>query len=542
MTFGLEKLIIRSLRWRLQAWHAVVLTAVLLIFGVIVYHLQWQTRLHQIDAELNRTAEVLTSRLRRLPLKERGRHWRPPMELPGVLERERLLNSSSEGNEQQVANITSEPLAFPFPSLDGDRTFDEPSPEQANWFWRLPTALSSAEPPSNPDEWLPEEFTHLFEGEDSPWYYVVWARDGTILQKSGLAPEVKFENFYEGWNSLPVRTMRSREWLREAIHVTSYGQHVLVGRSIQWVVASQHASGWLIAACGWAVLALGVVGGGWLSGRTLRPIATMSVTAKSISAENLSHRIDLMETDSELGQLAGVLNQTFDRLQGAFEHQQRFTADASHELRTPLAVIMSQVELALCKPRSNDEYRVALEACQRASRRMRSLIDSLLLLARFDSGHPDLQRRSVDLAELATESVELLRPLADEKQVTLSREVSPVSFVGDRERLAQVITNLVANAIRYNQEGGRVAVRVERVNGHALVSVSDTGIGIPPAELPHIFERFYRVDKARARADGGSGLGLAICRSVVQAHGGEIIARSEPESGTVLEVRLPLAP
>ena len=339
-----------------------------------------------------------------------------------------------------------------------------------------------------------------------------------------------------------MQTVRSREWQREVIHCTNFGNHVLVGRSIQSDVASQHSSGWLLAACGWAVLTLGVVGGGWLSGRTLRSLTAMSGTAKNISVENLSQRIDLAETDSDLGHLALVLNQTFDRLQAAFEHQLRFTADASHELRTPLAVILSQTELTLSKSRSTDEYRTALETCHRAARRMRSLIDSLLLLARFDAGHPDLQRGSVDLAEIASESVELLRPLADERRITLGSELLPMSVVGDRDRLGQVVTNLLANAIRYNQEGGRVDVRVERVNGHAIVSVTDSGIGIPAEELPHIFQRFYRVDKARTRSDGSSGLGLAICQSVVEAHGGQITARSEPEQGTTLEVRLPLSP
>jgi signal transduction histidine kinase len=206
-----------------------------------------------------------------------------------------------------------------------------------------------------------------------------------------------------------------------------------------------------------------------------------------------------------------------------------------------LAVIVSQTELTLAKPRSNDEYRAALETCQRAGRRMRSLIDSLLLLARFDAEHPDLQRASLDLAEVANESVELLRPLADERQITLTSSASPLPVFGDRDRLGQVVTNLLANAIRYNQEGGRVDVRVERVNGHAIVSVSDNGIGIPAEELPHIFERFYRVDKARTRSEGGTGLGLAICQSVVEAHGGQITARSEPQQGTTLEVRLPLS-
>lgn len=536
---------IRSLRWRLQAWHAVVLTAVLSIFGVIVYHLQWQTRLHQIDLELHRAAEVLTSRLRRLFPRVQLRRWRPPMELPDVLEWEWLQSLTSSGGAVSDVDARRPPMAYGIPSDEGDDQRSSRSyPEQWLGDWTTSPPEENSQPISDlpKEDWLPEDFSHLFEGEDLPWYYIVWDRDGVILQQSDFAPMVKFENLYKGWNSLPVQTVRSRDLWREVVHCTSFGNHVLVGRSIQGDIASQHGSGWLLAACGWGVLTLGVVGGGWLSGRTLRPIAAMSDTAKNISAENLSQRLDLAETDSELGQLALVLNQTFDRLQSAFEHQLRFTADASHELRTPLAVIVSQTELTLSKPRSADEYRVALETCQRAARRMRSLIDSLLLLAQFDAGHPDFRRAQLDLADVAKESVELLQPLADERHITLRSEVSPMLVLGDRDRLGQVVTNLLANAIRYNQEGGQVDVRVERVNGHAMVSVSDNGIGIPAEELPHIFDRFYRVDKARSRAEGGSGLGLAICQSVVEAHGGQITARSEPQHGTTLEVRLPLLP
>lgn len=535
---------IRSLRWRLQAWHAVVLMGVLSIFGVIVYHQQWQTRLHQIDSELHRTAEVLTSRLRRLFPRVQLRRWRPPMELPDVLEREWLLSLTSSGGTENDVDQQRPATASTVPSDDGDQRSRGSYPEQWLGDWTASPPETSSQPISElPDEhWLPQDFTTLFEGEDAPLYYIVWDRDGIVLQHSAFAPLVKFENLYRGWNSLPVQTVRSRGLLREVIHCTSFGNHVLVGRSIQGDIASQHGSGWLLAACGWGVLTLGVVGGGWLSGRTLRPIAAMSDTAKNISVANLSQRIDLAETDSELGQLAGVLNQTFDRLQSAFEYQMRFTADASHELRTPLAVIAAQSELTLSKPRSNEEYRVALETCQRAARRMRSLIDSLLLLARFDAGHPDLRPTQLDLADVAKESLELLRPLADERHITLRSEVSPMPVLGDRDRLGQVVTNLLANAIRYNQDGGQVDVRVERVNGHAMVSVSDNGIGIPAEELPHIFDRFYRVDRARSRAEGGSGLGLAICQSVVEAHGGQITARSEPQHGTTLEVRLPLLP
>lgn len=536
---------IRSLRWRLQAWHAVVLTAVLLTFGMVVYHLLWRTRLDQIDSELHRTAEVLTSRLRRLFPKVQLNNWRAPMELPEVLQREWLQGLTvSEHTESEGEIIRRPPTSPTVPSGDEGSVSSETIAGNpfVEWPFPMATARLDSSPQLADEQWLPEDFTSLFEGTEAPWHYIVWDRDGVVLQHSPFAPKVQFENLYKGWNSTPVQKVRSRGLIREVIHCTSFGNHVLVGHSIEENIASQHSAGWLLAACGWAVLTLGVVGGGWLSGRTLRPLTTMSGTAKSISVENLSQRIDLAETDSELGQLALVLNQTFDRLQSAFEHQLRFTADASHELRTPLAVILSQSELTLSKPRSSDEYRVALETCQRAGRRMRSLIDSLLLLARFDAGHPDLRRGLVDLAEIANESVELLRPLADERQITLSSEVLPMPMVGDRDRLGQVVTNLLANAIRYNQEGGRVDVRVERVNGHAIVSVSDNGIGIPTEELPHIFDRFYRVDKARTRAEGGTGLGLAICQSVVEAHGGQITARSQPEHGTTLEVRLPLPP
>lgn len=535
---------IRSLRWRLQAWHAVVLTAVLSIFGMVVYHLLWQTRIDQIDSELHRTAEVLTSRLRRLLPAVQMSRWRPPMELPEVLGREWLQSLNTSNEMELESEVIQRPPSAPASDDEQARGSSGVFSEQQFGQRPFPPEIPRPESMTNlaDEHWLPEDFVTLFEGVDAPLYYIVWDRDGVILQRSDFAPQVKFENLYKGWNSLPVRTVQSRGWLREVTHCTSFGNHVLVGRSIQGDVASQHGSGWLLAACGWLVLTLGVVGGGWLSGRALRPLASMSVTAKNISVENISQRIDLAETDSELGQLALVLNQTFDRLQSAFEHQLRFTADASHELRTPLAVILSQTELTLSKPRSSDEYRTALETCQRAGRRMRSLIDSLLLLARFDAGHPELQRGSVDLAEVANESVELLRPLADERKITLRSEVLPMSVVGDRDRLGQVVTNLLANAIRYNQEGGHVEVRVERVNGHAIVSVSDNGIGIPTEELPHIFERFYQVDKARTRVEGGTGLGLAICQSVVEAHGGQITARSEPEHGTTLEVRLPLPP
>ena len=265
----------------------------------------------------------------------------------------------------------------------------------------------------------------------------------------------------------------------------------------------------------------------------------MTAAADAISVRNLSERIDLQETDSELGQLASVLNRTFDRLQSAFEQQSRFTADASHELRTPLSVILANAELALSRPRSSEEYRAALETCRRASQRMKSLIDCLLMLARGDSGNSALEPSELDLEPVAKECLELMRPLAEERHIQLEATTAPTCVQGDRDRISQVLTNLLSNAIRYNHDEGQVHVGVAAENGAAILTVTDTGVGIPPEALPHIFDRFYRVDEARSRSEGGSGLGLAICKTIVEAHGGTITARNETQGGTTIEVRLP---
>jgi heavy metal sensor kinase len=301
------------------------------------------------------------------------------------------------------------------------------------------------------------------------------------------------------------------------------------------------AFAWQLAGAGALVLAVGLAGGWVVSGRILRPVAAISGAASAISATNLSRRIDTAAVDHELAGLAAVLNATFDRLEAAFERQSRFTADASHELRTPLAVLRSQAELALSRPRSEPEYREALETCLRAAGRMAGLVDGLLTLARADAGKLDLRRQPVDLARVVEEGVSLVGPLAAAKSVSVSTRLAPAEVTGDPERLGQVVTNLLGNAVQYNRSGGQVLVGLRVGSGRAVLSVCDTGVGIPEADRPHVFERFYRADRARSRASGGSGLGLAICKSIVEAHGGVIDFETEPGRGSTFFVRLPCA-
>ena len=525
----------KSLRWRLQVWHAIVLLIVLTSFGGIVHSLHWQTRLQQVDAELDRTAGVVMSQLRRLLP-------RPPGGRPGGGRRPRRADEANPETDTVARPDTYIVAAAPRPDSPRTETSPEnrpaPPPDQAG-----PPGLTRRDR-FDPGP-LPEEFQQLFHGdEESRLYFVIWGGNGDLLQKSDSAPEISYPNLHVGREGLPIRIVRSRpgdQTYREVIHAGMFDMNILVGRSLEKDLAAHHRSGFLLAGAGLIILSAGVLGGGWLSSRAILPIAEMTATAESISALDLSKRINIKETDSELGKLATVLNQTFDRLQSAFERQSQFTADASHELRTPLSVISAHTELALARPRSNEDYRGAIETCRRASQRMRSLIDSLLLLARFDSGAPSLKQDRFDLKPLLEDCAELVEPLAAERQIRIECKPDSCDVRGDWDRLSQVVTNLLTNAIRYNVEGGHVRVTTRTEGEMATLSVRDTGVGIAADQLLRIFDRFYQVDKARSRAEGSSGLGLSICKTIVEAHGGTIVATSEVGVGTTLEVRLPLA-
>jgi signal transduction histidine kinase len=289
------------------------------------------------------------------------------------------------------------------------------------------------------------------------------------------------------------------------------------------------------------VFAAGIAGGAWLIKKALRPILTISTAAQSIATGDLSQRIPTQDTESELGQLATVLNTTFARLDAAFARQSRFTADAAHELRTPLAVVLLQTQNGLACDHLTDEQREAFAATQRAAQRMRRLTDSLLTLARLDSGERGNSMEPCELDHVAAETIRLMRPLAAQHGATLTTELAPAHCMGNADELGQVVTNLVSNALEHNRSGLCVHVKVFVSEQHAVLTVSDTGQGIAPADLAHLFERFYRVEKARTAAGGHTGLGLAITQAIATAHGGTVSAESRLGEGSVMTVRLPLA-
>jgi heavy metal sensor kinase len=317
------------------------------------------------------------------------------------------------------------------------------------------------------------------------------------------------------------------------------GEFIEVGCSIAPELKELRRTAVQLTAIGSLILLVGLAGGWWFVGRALRPIAEIGSAATKNSAGDLSQRINVGETESELGQLAAVLNSTFARLETAFAQQKQFASDAAHELRTPVSVILTQTQTALNRERDAAAYKQTVEACQRAAQRMRRLIESLLALARFDAGQEMLNRLNFDLARIIADSAELVQPLADERGVKIISAVSPLEITGDPERLAQVVTNLLTNAIQYNRPEGEVRVKLELQPGLAVLTIADTGQGIAPEDFPHVFQRFYRADQSRT-GGGNAGLGLSICKAIVEAHGGMIEVTSEVNAGTAFCIRLPL--
>ena len=281
-------------------------------------------------------------------------------------------------------------------------------------------------------------------------------------------------------------------------------------------------------------------GGYFLARRALAPVDRMTDSANRIEANRLDQRLEVSNPHDELGRLAGTLNRMLDRLETSFREMQRFTADASHELRTPISVIRTEAEVALGRSTTDHEQRQLLGSILEECQRLGWLTDQLLALSREDAGIAQFRSAPVDLGHLAGQVAEAMRPLADERDVELAAELEPGVIVpGDPNRLKQVVYNLLDNAIKFSPVGGRVELVVASGVEATTFIVRDSGVGIAPEQLPHVFERFYRADKARSRNGGGTGLGLSIVQSIVSAHGGSVSIQSQPASGTEVCVTLP---
>jgi len=295
-------------------------------------------------------------------------------------------------------------------------------------------------------------------------------------------------------------------------------------------------------ALGLPIAVLVAVGGGYLLvRRALQPVEVITYKAERITQHSLSERLPEAHTGDELQRLSHSLNRMIARLDDAFQNSKRFVADASHELRTPLTILRGELENLSEDAQLNPEVRSRLGSVLEEIERLSRIVEQLFALSRLDAGEAQTEWTQFDLAELAKTTTEQMSLLAEDKGIAMTCQASQkVPVEGDRARLKQVVVNLLDNAIKYTPERGMIQLHVRGANGHAILEVADNGIGIPPDALPHIFERFYRVDQARANGSESAGLGLSIVKSICTAHGAEVEVQSTIGKGSRFRVKLPL--
>jgi signal transduction histidine kinase len=283
-----------------------------------------------------------------------------------------------------------------------------------------------------------------------------------------------------------------------------------------------------------------VIGGSLIVGYGLAPLRRLTDAVSKVTPKHIKLPLDDQRLPKELDPIATGLQMTLDELRRAFEREKQAVADMSHELRTPVAALLATVEVALRKPRSADEYRKTLVDARNIGKQMRELVERLLALARLDAGVAKVQSGTVDVADLVEQCATLVRPLAVANELTLTASCpAHLPWFTDGDKLREVLINLLNNAVQYNSPGGTVSVNVTCADERLEVAVSDTGIGIAEDAIPHLFERFYRVDPAREASELNAGLGLSIVRGYVDLLGGEIKVTSEVGKGTTFRIILP---
>ena len=290
-----------------------------------------------------------------------------------------------------------------------------------------------------------------------------------------------------------------------------------------------------------SVLILAALFARFMARRALKPISRIIDTAREIGqGQELSKRIPVLKIKDELGQLALTFNEMMNRLENSFAQMRQFSSDASHELRTPLTVLKGQNELILSKQRKPEEYQEVISSNLEEINYMSKVLEDLFVLSKSDENQVNLDCKPVDLRALVEEVCKHAEILAEEKNIKIIITfLEPIEIKGDEVRLRQMVWNVLQNGIKYTQQGGELKISLQNEGDFALLTIQDTGIGIPEEDLPLIFNRFYRVDKARTRDEGGSGLGLSICRQIAEAHKGNIEVESKLGVGTRFKIRLP---
>ena len=351
------------------------------------------------------------------------------------------------------------------------------------------------------------------------------------LIEQGFAGNVAVQTVSAG-DSVKVRIMVSPMYLGEQVLLLE------VAQSLNHIDTTMSRVRWALLASVLLALALAAISGGAIVRNALSPVSQLVRTARSIEASSdLSRRVGYKGPPDEIGELATTFDHMIEHLDRVFQSQRDFVADASHELRGPLTVIRGNLDL-LRRDLSAEDRRESVRAIQRETARMVKIVDDLLLLAEAQSAQP-AQEQKVALREVVLEELSRAKTLAGKRTITVDR-LEDLVIMGDAQRLKQLLANLVDNAIKHTSEQGTIIFSLFKDGEWARLEVADNGIGIAPEHLPHLFDRFYRIDKARSRASGGTGLGLPIVKAVAEQHGGKVTAASELGKGSTFSVWLEL--
>lgn len=401
------------------------------------------------------------------------------------------------------------------------------------------------------EKYVVEETGENYAPEINSRFIRITRQDDSLLYQSNLPKDGSFDPALvpparEALNSPAIRRQlvgRTVLIFHHLEFLTPGGQRFLieVGAPYQEISKVLHVLILILALGTPVIVAVAVAGGYWMMQRALQPVNEIAAQAERFGHRNLKERLPLIHSGDEIERLSISLNRMISRLDDSFQHINRFSADVSHELRTPLTILRGELE-TIARQRISTEHMEMIGSALEETDRLSKIVDQLLSISRLDAGEACREVIRLDLGALLTSTADQLRLLADEKSIALKFNVVPNVFVeADQVRLRQVVANLLDNAIKYTQEGGAVEVSVSALENIAVLQVEDNGVGISPASLPHIFERFYRSDFARSRSTGGSGLGLAIVKAICVAHGADVKVHSTEGRGTSFRVEWPLA-
>ena len=477
-----------SVRFRLTLWYTAVLTLVLIVLSLITYFIFWRSTLQRTDVNLSELSEAF---LTTLDAEVKDQSGPDSFELAGRVAitehrfRDHVFAIFDESGKIVVSSQDVPPAAPATGSFAAGAL-------SAHSFQRFLEASSRTE----------RLFGNVKGGEDG---YRGFARHFSSDGKTYIL--------------VILQSLHPQEEMLEEVTST-----------FAWVIP--------------IAIVLASVGGYFLARKSLAPVVAMSRQAGRIGAVNLHERLAVQNDKDELGHLARSFNSLLDRLSQSFERQQRFMADASHELRTPVAILRGEAEVALSQQsRSPEEYRESLGVLHQEAERLTHIVEDLFTLTRADAGQYPLQPRDFYLDELVAECVHSARTLVLAKKISLNFEEACESPIqADESLLRRMILNLLDNAIKYTAEGGRVTVTCSRAGEEYALSIMDTGGGIPADLQPRIFERFFRADKARSRAEndgGGAGLGLSISRWIAEAHHGRLELTRSDSIGSTFTAHLP---